>query len=96
MDEPTFTCVAKCQHCGAELLRREGVALPDRQSLVLAIPDLAICKEADHNTMPEVPQNYGADIEWYREKRTRRGKIYKLIRETRRSPYGYDPFRAGD
>lgn len=90
--EPTFTCVAKCQHCGAELLRRDGVSLSDRESLLLAIPDLAICKEAAHNTMPEVPQNYGADIEWFREKRTRRGRVFKLIKERARSPYGPNPF----
>lgn len=82
MANPTFTCVATCQYCHRELLRREGVALDARQDLMLALPDLAVCREADHNTLPDVPQNYGADVRWFREKRSRRGKIIKLIAET--------------
>jgi hypothetical protein len=41
----------------------------------MEMPEKAICKTPEHNTFPEVPQNYGADVECFREKRSKKGKL---------------------
>ncbi len=82
MGAETYTCVAVCPECQAELFRATGVLQADRYRVVYDLPSKALCKVEDHNTFPEQKQNYASDITWYREKKTHRGKVYKLVRET--------------
>jgi hypothetical protein len=84
----TFTCIAICPECKAELFKQSGIKQKERFSIIYDMPSKALCAISDHNTFSDNSQNYGMTITWYLEKkRNRDGKILKLVKEPSNNPY---------
>ncbi len=61
----TFTCIARCGTCKAELNRATGVPEADKGQVTLSAPLMAICKQRSHNSLSDV--NWNVKLEWIEE-----------------------------
>lgn len=72
-DADTFTCVALCKVCGAELDRAMGVPAEHRGQVTIAAPVAARCANESHNDALRVSEelafNKNVVLNWYRETR---------------------------